>query len=64
MTAAVALGERSPDIKASVVAAVWIGFAVLAVRVLRPAGRHHSGLDAARYRRNGGLDWTPPSPAS
>ena len=31
MTAAVALGERSPDIKASVVAAVWIGFAVLAV---------------------------------
>ena len=31
MTAAVALGERSPDIKASVVAAVWIGFAALAV---------------------------------
>jgi glycine betaine/proline transport system permease protein len=31
MTAAVALGEQSPDIKASVVAAIWTGFAVLAV---------------------------------
>jgi glycine betaine/proline transport system permease protein len=31
MTAAVALGNRSPDIKAWVAPAVWVGFAVLAV---------------------------------
>ena len=31
MTAAVALGDRSPDIKASALVAVWIGFAALAL---------------------------------
>ena len=46
MTAAVALGERSPDIRASAMAAVWIGFAVLAVASFALPDGTDSGLDA------------------